>query len=455
MNNKFFKLSLIFALAVAFTSCDVFSDPEEPDYREELKVLLPSVQHISGYFNGTDHSRFQLQWSQQLAGVRGVHLAVDKYEMLPVHTQEMWELYFGTHFPSLSLIVQYANEIEAPAYRGIAKVLYLMNLALMTDAFGDIPNQYAISYSQGIGAQYDGQEDIYSYMLEQIDVAIADIDMAISGESPKPEPSEDLFYGGDLHKWHKAAHVLKLRFLMRIAHRNNDYELVRLNIFAPSLFAGNQDDLEYTFSGNQQNQFYVYDNMVRNTRIGNFFVEKLKETNDPRLPVFVKKTTSNNEYVGSAPGEAKLDASFIGSQLAGQQSPATLISYVEQKFIEAEVQYRTGNQALADLAFEEAVKASLQKYGVSNPEWEAEHASIQNVTLEQIINAKYLALFLNPEVWTDYRRTGFPALTPYAAAETPAIPRRFLYPANEQAYNTGNVPPNVTIYTNMWWDVAR
>lgn len=455
MKNKFLKLSLILALAFAFTSCNVFPEPEEPDYREELKVLLPSVQYISGYFNGTDHSRFQLQWSQQLAGVRGVHLAVDKYEMLSSHTQEMWELYFGTHYPNLSLIVQYANEIEAPAYRGIAKVLYLMNLALMTDAFGDIPNQYAITYSQGMGAQYDGQEDIYSYMMEQIDVAISDIDQAISGESPKPEPAEDLIYGGDLHKWHKAAHALKLRFLMRVAHRNNDYEMVRLNIFAPSLFAGNQDDMEYSFSGNQQNLFYLYDNEVRNTRIGKFFLDKLVNTNDPRLPVFIKKTSTTNEYVGSAPGEAKLDASFLGAQVAGQQTPATFITYVEQKFIEAEVQYRTGNQGLADLAFEQAVKASLQKYGVSNPAWEAEYASIQNVSLEQIINAKYVALFLNPEVWSDYRRTGYPQLTPYQEAETPAIPRRFLYPANELAYNTGNVPPNVTVFTRMWWDVAR
>jgi hypothetical protein len=455
MKNILLRLSLLLSLAFVFSSCDPFPDPPQPNYEEELKQLLPAVQYISGYYTGTDHSRFQLQWSQQLAGVRGVHLTVDTYNMMPVHTQETWDFYYLTTYPNINLIIQHSNEINAPAYRGIARVMLALNLGWITDAWGDAPNQLALNYFQGLFAGYDDQSDIYIYLMEQLDLAVMDIDQAMAGVGLIPGAQEDLIYGGDFQKWIKAAHALKLRFLMRIAHQQNNYELVRLNIFPPVLFSGNQDDMKYQFIDNQRNIFHYYETEVRNTRMGKFFVDKLLETNDPRLPVFVRRSTANNEYVGSAPGQANFNASFIGTQIVSQQSPAFFMTYVEQKFIEAEVLQRAGEQSAADLAFELAVKASLQKHGVSNPAWEAQHAEVENVSLEQIINAKYIALFLNPEVWSDFRRTGYPQLTPYQDAETPQIPRRFLYPATEISSNTQNVPPNVTIYTRMWWDVGR
>lgn len=455
MKKLFLIPGLLLSLCIVFQSCNMFPDPEEIDYQTELNLLLPHVQYVTGFFNGTDHNRFQLQWSQQLSGVRGVHLTVDRYNMLRTHTQEMWDVYYNTTFPNLSIIIQYANEIEAPAYRGLAKVLYVLNLGLMTDAFGDIPNQSAMNYHQGLPVTYDNQGDIYQHMVEQIDLAITDLNKAISDNSPKPGAQHDLIYGGDLRQWIKAANAIKLKYLMRMAHYNNEYQLVRLNINPANLFTGNQDDMEYVFYGNQQNLFFHYDNIVNNTRLGKFFVDLLIGNNDPRLPVFVKRRTSDNQYVGSAPGAALLNASFIGTKLASQYSPAMLMTYVEQKFIEAEVLLRAGEQSAADLAFESAVKASLQKFGVSNAAWEATHASIENVSLEQIITAKYVALFLNPEVWSDYRRTGFPQLTPYQNAETPQIPRRFLYPEREATQNTQNMPADVTVYTRMWWDVER
>jgi hypothetical protein len=79
-----------------------------------------------------------------------------------------------------------------------------------------------------------------------------------------------------------------------------------------------------------------------------------------------------------------------------------------------------------------------------------------NITLKQIIMQKYVALFCNPETWTDWRRTGYPTLTPVTGTQ---IPRRFPYPQSERQFNLQNlnaaVPnhadPNF-IYTRIWWD---
>jgi hypothetical protein len=286
--------------------------------------------------------------------------------------------------------------------------------------------------------------------------AIVDLNQGITGDTIKPGEDHDLIYGGDLQQWIRAAHAIRLRYTLRLAHQAGDYDMATASIVPENMLTSNQDDMEYYFTGNQVNPHYYYDNTVRNNRLGKYLVDRLKADNDPRLPVFVKKTITDNEYTGSAPGENNLNASLIGGNIASQQAPIALMTYVEQKFIEAEIYQRTGQQTLADEAFELAVKASLQKYNVSNPDWEAEHAEIENVSLQQIIEAKYVALFLNPEVFNDYRRTGFPQLSPYSLGTgTPQLPRRFIYPAAESLHNSPNVPPDITIFDRVWWDVER
>lgn len=456
MRNRIFLFSLILFLGIGLPSCNLFPDPEPPDYQGELESLLPATQYQIAYFSGTDHGRFQLQWTQQLAGVRSDNGAVDIYNMQGRTLNTSWNLYYKYIYPNLYGIALNADEVESKSYRAISKILLALNLGMMTDAWGDIPNTSALGYISGYYPDYDPQSDIYPYLLDLIDTALADLAEGISSDVVKPGADHDLIYGGDLQRWTRAAHTLRLRYLLRVAHQANEYDMLIPYFQAGNLFSGNQDDLEYSFPGaNQENPHYYFENTIRHTRMGKYFVDRLLATQDPRLPVFVKKSTETNQYVGSAPGENNFNASFIGSAMASQRSPVTLISYAELKFIEAEVYQRTGQQALADQAFELAVKASLQKYDVSNPAWEAEHAEIENVSLQQIIEAKYVALFLNPEVFSDYRRTGFPQLIPYQGAEVQQIPRRFIYPEDETMYNSIQIPQDVTIFDRVWWDVER
>ena len=60
--------------------------------------------------------------------------------------------------------------------------------------------------------------------------------------------------------------------------------------------------------------------------------------------------------------------------------------------------------------------------------------------LEAIMNEKYKALYLNPQAWSDWRRTGYPVLTVNPVYGTQA-PRRFLYPEDEVNTND-NFPPD-------------
>jgi len=63
---------------------------------------------------------------------------------------------------------------------------------------------------------------------------------------------------------------------------------------------------------------------------------------------------------------------------------------------------------------------------------------------------EYIALYLNSEAWTLWRRTGSPDLTPTAG--TNGISRRLLYPQSEYSLNGENTP-DATLYSRkIFWN---
>ena len=86
--------------------------------------------------------------------------------------------------------------------------------------------------------------------------------------------------------------------------------------------------------------------------------------------------------------------------------------------------------------------------------------------LQQINTQYWIASFLNgPEAFANFRRSGFPALTPnpYGQPSNPDVPngtfiRRLTYPTSELAVNTVNISAAVAaqgadkLSTKIWWD---
>jgi len=429
-------------------------EPEEP--RPAIEEVIENFSRQLAFiaqWQTYDFTRFQFVWMQQLAGVRDVPRLADRYEPQPLHFNDSWSVFYLYILYPLKQIEQITLDAGASGYLGITRILQAYSLGLVTDAWGDIP-YFGVDIVQGHQHKpvYDKQENLIEEIISLIDQGIASLRQAGTGLTESPGPEQDMIYRGNPDLWVKAANVLRLRYLMRLAHYNNDYSGLPLRLTELDLFTGNEDNMLFPFERlpGLNNIYYDYETIIRNTRVGKFFTDLLKSTNDPRLPVLVKQN-SVNEYTGSAPGESNLNASHIGSSLASINSPLVMISYAEQKFIEAEIHLRNQRQALADEAFRQGVVASLDFHGTRNAGWENANANIQNVSLRQIITAKYVALFLQPEVWADYRRTGYPAITPFEP-NTHVIPRRMLYPANEFETNPENIPANITLFDRVWWD---
>jgi len=151
--------------------------------------------------------------------------------------------------------------------------------------------------------------------------------------------------------------------------------------------------------------------------------------------------------------------------------PVSILSYPESKFIEAEARLILNDaDPQIQTSFESAVRASFAKVTSTKDTFattakqedyisrEAQLTGTLEEKKEQVITQKYIALYLNPEVWTDYRRTGYPVLSP-AVGGTSAInpngqiPRRFPYPNSEVTLNP-NVPATTSDLQTprLWWD---
>jgi hypothetical protein len=145
---------------------------------------------------------------------------------------------------------------------------------------------------------------------------------------------------------------------------------------------------------------------------------------------------SPNDFYGARPGGARnlLAApgvdngngspngaySFLGSFIDGSlitNSSGNFrqqeISWAETQLIGAEAALATGQVGLAQ-GYLDAVRAN-RLYGTLDGT-RVQFPALASVpaTLQNIIEEKYVALFLNPEVWNDYKRTCLPALAPAA-----------------------------------------
>ncbi len=281
--------------------------------------------------------------------------------------------------------------------------------------------------------------------------AIADFSKHASDNVQLPG-GDDLIFHGNVVKWKQIAYVLQARYALRLTQIDLEAAQKALDYIHSSGISNSQDDMEAVFDGGgkSMNQWYAFQTQRADyLKMGATFVDMMKDSHDPRLEFFATKDESGG-YSGSEAGDqGNTQVSDIGPALATADKNLGMVTYVEAKFIEAEAQFRTGGDAKT--AFREAVRASVEQVTGKAADINFVNKVTATVDLEHIIKQKYIALFGSLEPYNDWRRTGFPALTPNSAAQTQKIPLRLITPKNERLYN-----PNAIVVTDLYqpvdWD---
>jgi hypothetical protein len=269
-------------------------------------------------------------------------------------------------------------------------------------------------------------------------------------QNPNPgllTPSgDDVVYGGDASKWILFGHAIKARLAIHQSKGNATMATKALTEIGGSFTKASQSAV-YTFgstatSANSWFQFYRDRPGDENFKKSPF-AKQLLAAGDPRYLAFDMDSTDGQ-----------------GNKLSYYNkinSPTEFITYEELLFMTAEATLRsTGNIVTAQTALQAAITANMTKLGVAPLDITAYIAAngvlpgTVDAAIAKVAAEEFKALFLNPEAWVLWRRTGVPALT--STALPAAVPRRLLYPQTELNFNAANVP-GVTLYSpTIFWD---
>lgn len=433
---------------------EVSESPNLPSEVTPALLLTVSEVAMQSLYTG-QLARTSSILAQQHAGNDFQMIEVRDYSFDEQDNTNEWITIYADALINQQELIEVAGD-ASPYYRGIATILKCMTIGLATDYWGDIPYSEALQGSENFNPNYDSQESIIVAIQADLNNAINDLSAPITANAFLPG-ADDFIHGGNTAQWIKAAHMLKVRYANRLSKKDptgsaND----ALAHLALSGVTSNADNTNAIFgvNGNELNSWAAFNNARQDyIKMGEFFIDLLNSTADPRIGLYATET-ADGIYLGVANNGVNFDASNTGPLYSSDAAPLPLLTYYEMKFIEAEANLRLGNTDAAANAYNEAVKANiLATTGSANPSYELVYASetAATISLDKIMTQKYIAMFTQPEVWADWRRTNLPALTPNPDGETDGIPRRFPSSINERLYNS-NAEIISNLLTPVWWD---
>jgi hypothetical protein len=260
-----------------------------------------------------------------------------------------------------------------------------------------MPYSTALQGAANLQPTYDNDQTLYATALQLLNTGITYLNNPSKGT--QYPTSDDVIYGGNAIQWIQFANAIKARlFIHQCKHGNPAYEDSAIAcVNNTNALTGSYTNAEVYFGSAATNNGPWF--QFNNQRVGyiaftgSTLIDSMQAMNDPRDSIYVN---FGNGSLGNFYG--------LGT------SPVEFITAEELDLIAAEANERLTNPA--------AVQA-------------------------------WIALYLNPEAWTTWRRLNAPVLSPIAGTE---IIRRMIYPNSEVTLNP-NCPPGVTIFQpQIFWD---
>jgi starch-binding outer membrane protein, SusD/RagB family len=403
------------------TNPDAAANPNTPTTAEISQLFIGAQTALTIQYT-SDLARTACIWVQQCAGTERQYQQLGLYSYgEDSYNSSFAQIYTGGGLIDIRRIQQLADTTSDDIYGGIARVMEAMQIGLAADVWGDIP--YSEAVGEATAPKLDPQEQVYQGVQAKLDTAITKLTSA-AGTGPG---ALDLFYGGDPALWLRLAHTLKARYHMHVAEKLGAASYASALAEAQLGLQKGEDFLGV--AGNaptDNNAWYQFTVLQRAGYMfaGAHLVNLLTQRNDPRISqYFLKNNSGAGTYVGANPGDQTADFSpFAVENTPDYRQP--LVTWRENQLIIAEAAFRTGNVGLATTALN-AVRSDV---GL---------APVGSATLNVILEEQYINLFQNPEVWSFYKRTCYPTLTP--APGSTAIPGRLLYAVGERSSNP-NIP---------------
>ena len=151
----------LFAAGVLATSCsdewlEAYKlDPTRPS-DAPMSTLLPSAQASYAFVQGDVLPRLTGIFMQQMTGIDRQSLAHNRYVQIGEGDFDTpWNNSYAGGLYDLKLVIDKADATDAPAYRGVAKIMMAMYLGTLTDHFGDIPYAESLQGAENFKPKFD------------------------------------------------------------------------------------------------------------------------------------------------------------------------------------------------------------------------------------------------------------------------------------------------------------
>ncbi|MEO6963357.1 MAG: SusD/RagB family nutrient-binding outer membrane lipoprotein [Puia sp.] len=518
------KICILSVLILSMASCTkdfnkINVDPTQPasvplDYIfGQSQLLFAGSAGDPGYTTWRGNFIYAMPMVQQFASL-GSFYSGDKY--LFSATNDASGAYFGTsngagNYPNsiknLVNLIYLARQDSVTNVNilSMARIIKVLQMSIMTDLYGDIPYfQAGLGYLSAVySPAYDKQQDIYMDMLNELDQAGS----ALSASAYIPSAA-DFAYQGDIAKWKHFANSLMLRLAMRLQKvdpataqawaskaltagvmTSNDESYI---IIYPGGASATTNPNSYNLG--PSNKLTRGEVLHGNIQWSKTLIDAMKARQDPRLSQ-IAAVGETSAGTGTTPGDNSpgvqkglpngLDASpdpiatysVMNINIYTDNAPDIILSYAEVEFLKAEAIERGWFAGSAATEYQNGQAAALQQMASFLPAYAPTPGAITAYqaanpypagTLDNKVEAiqtelwvLFACTFNGYEAWADWRRTGFPVLTPVnyvGNASGGQIPRRLIYPTEQitlsaDAYKAVVAAQGADVFTTrMWWD---
>jgi hypothetical protein len=449
--NTHSKTGLVLALALLGAACsDFLSGPGLTENPNSPVIATPTQQMIAMQSNMATRLEGQIArcagiFTQQLIGSNNQQFSYcTQYGVTELDiTGQMSGFYTGGGLVAM-------RNIEAsgdPLLVGIAKIWEGLAFGTATSVWGDLPYSEALNLSI-VTPRLDAQEDIYAEVQARLDEGIASLQAAPTAGNCEPA---DLIYcaavgprATEIARWIAAANTLKARFHLHLVERNGAAEytaaiaaanlgIAEVPVARDSVWHGQGRGDFRMFHGTTQdfdaNIWAEFLAQRQDIVAGNALVQIMKARNDTlRLAAYFDRNAAG-QIIGSDQNNVAVPPtsapSVINSAVRRQfRFRQPIVTWAENELILAEAKFQTGDSASAVVH-------------VNNVRTAAGLPALAGVSFTDVMLEKYIAMYQNIDVWSDYKRTCIPTLIPYTGKTE--VLGRLPYGSGERTANP-NVP---------------
>jgi len=290
-------------------------------------------------------------------------------------------------------------------YEAVGRFIRAYYFYNATSLFGDVPLTEALQGSNNSKPAYTPQEQVFQYVLNELDTANADFTSLIASNDNSLSASQDIYYHGNLAAWQKLVNTFKLRVLVSVSNKASDAALNVPAQFASiidnpanyPIFENQTDDFSFVFNPDGSNTYSTYPfnpsnygSIAGRYNMAATYVGALTTLGDPRVFITCEPASALvlddpnpaqfKYFVGASTGESV--QSMYGNASAGLYSfinrhryysnftgePNVLVGYKEMCFNIAEAIVRgwvTGkNNVDAETWYKEGIATSMGFYGI-------------------------------------------------------------------------------------------